>query len=152
MSSSGCKSPSASNLASATSTSVRRTSIGLLSRSGLLHRSSSRSSVAHWRCREAPDPASGLTLSRLPVRLHDHSHEVCPPPPPDRLFPTSPCVAVHRPPAVIEGGPQLAIRPSSEVTCQLAKEESGEVRRFLAQEWPAADRAIFGEDCDWTSR
>jgi len=26
------------------------------------------------------------------------------------------------------------------------------VRRFLAQEWPAADRAIFGEDCDWTSR
>ncbi len=26
------------------------------------------------------------------------------------------------------------------------------MRRFLAREWPAADRAIFGEDCDWTSR
>ena len=25
------------------------------------------------------------------------------------------------------------------------------MRRFLAREWPVADRAIFGEDCDWTS-
>src|SRR6266542_2933330 len=109
MSSSGCKSPSASNLASATSTSVRRTSIGLLSRSG--------------RCHGRP-------------ALHDHS-EVCPPP---------------RAGGPTEGGPQLARRPFGEVSYRLAKEETQQVRRFLAREWPAADRAIFGEDCDWTSR
>lgn len=51
----------------------------------------------------------------------------------------------------IEGGPQLARRPSGEVTYRLAKEETQQVRRFLVREWPAADRAIFGEDCDWTS-
>jgi ribosomal protein S18 acetylase RimI-like enzyme len=51
----------------------------------------------------------------------------------------------------IEGGPQLA-RHSGEVTYRLAKEETEQVRRFLVREWPAADRAIFGEDCDWTSR
>ena len=26
------------------------------------------------------------------------------------------------------------------------------MRRFLAREWPVADRAIFGENCDWTSQ
>jgi GNAT superfamily N-acetyltransferase len=62
------------------------------------------------------------------------------------------CREVVSSPAAIEGGPQLARRPSSEVTYQVAKEETREVRRFLAQEWPVADRAIFGEDCDWTSR
>lgn len=51
-----------------------------------------------------------------------------------------------------EGGPQLARRPFGEVSYRLAKEETQQVRRFLAREWPAADRAIFGEDCDWTSR
>ena len=54
--------------------------------------------------------------------------------------------------AVTEGGPQLARRPSGEVTYRLAKEETRDVRRFLAREWPAADRAIFGDDCDWTSQ
>jgi ribosomal protein S18 acetylase RimI-like enzyme len=52
----------------------------------------------------------------------------------------------------IEGGPQLARQPSGEVTYRLAKEETQQVRSFLVREWPAADRAIFGEDRDWTSR
>lgn len=66
------------------------------------------------------------------MRLHDHS--------------------VIDPPAVIEGGPQLARRPSGDVTYRVAKEETRDVRRFLAREWPAADREIFGDDRDWTSQ
>jgi GNAT superfamily N-acetyltransferase len=52
----------------------------------------------------------------------------------------------------IWGGPQLRSqqRPQA-VTYQVAKDETGEVRRFLAREWPAADRDIFGEGRDWTS-
>jgi GNAT superfamily N-acetyltransferase len=38
------------------------------------------------------------------------------------------------------------------VACQVAAAETAEVRRFLAREWPLADRRLFGEDLDWTSR
>jgi GNAT superfamily N-acetyltransferase len=38
------------------------------------------------------------------------------------------------------------------VACRVAATESPEVRRFLAREWPLADRRLFGEDLDWTSR
>jgi GNAT superfamily N-acetyltransferase len=41
---------------------------------------------------------------------------------------------------------------SNGIAYQVAKDESGDVRRFLSREWPAADRRIFGRDCDWTSR
>ncbi len=50
------------------------------------------------------------------------------------------------------GGSQLADQPSGKVDYRLAGEETREVRRFLAREWPIADQAIFGRDCDWTSR
>jgi GNAT superfamily N-acetyltransferase len=56
------------------------------------------------------------------------------------------------PTTLIEGGPKLARHPPSGVALRLGKEESGEVRRFLAREWPPVDRAIFGEGCDWTRR
>jgi GNAT superfamily N-acetyltransferase len=38
------------------------------------------------------------------------------------------------------------------VACRIAAAETPEVRRFLAREWPLADRRLFGEDLDWTSR
>ena len=38
------------------------------------------------------------------------------------------------------------------VACRVAAAETPEVRRFLAREWPLADRRLFGEDLDWTSR
>ena len=38
------------------------------------------------------------------------------------------------------------------VVCRAVEGESDEVRRFLASEWPAADRRIFGAALDWTSR
>jgi GNAT superfamily N-acetyltransferase len=38
------------------------------------------------------------------------------------------------------------------VACRVAATETQEVRRFLAREWPLADRRLFGEDLDWTSR
>jgi GNAT superfamily N-acetyltransferase len=38
------------------------------------------------------------------------------------------------------------------VACRVAAAEGPEVRRFLAREWPLADRRLFGEDLDWTSR
>jgi GNAT superfamily N-acetyltransferase len=38
------------------------------------------------------------------------------------------------------------------VTCRVAEAETAEVRRFLAREWPPADRRLFGEEVDWTSR
>jgi GNAT superfamily N-acetyltransferase len=41
---------------------------------------------------------------------------------------------------------------SNGIAYQVAKDESDDVRRFLSREWPAADRRIFGRDCDWTSR
>jgi GNAT superfamily N-acetyltransferase len=56
------------------------------------------------------------------------------------------------PTTVTEGGPQLAKQPPSGVAYGLGREESGELRRFLAREWPAVDRAIFGEDCNWSRR
>ncbi|HZD00809.1 MAG TPA: GNAT family N-acetyltransferase [Actinomycetes bacterium] len=41
-------------------------------------------------------------------------------------------------------------RPES-VAYSVASDETGEVRRFLAREWLLADRAIFGDDRDWTT-
>jgi len=38
------------------------------------------------------------------------------------------------------------------VACRVAATETPELRRFLAREWPLADRRLFGEDLDWTSR
>jgi GNAT superfamily N-acetyltransferase len=38
------------------------------------------------------------------------------------------------------------------VACRVAETETSAVRRFLAREWPLADRRLFGEDLDWTSR
>jgi len=38
------------------------------------------------------------------------------------------------------------------VACRVAATETPEVRHFLAREWPLADRRLFGEDLDWTSR
>jgi GNAT superfamily N-acetyltransferase len=38
------------------------------------------------------------------------------------------------------------------VHARVAAAETQEVRRFLAREWPLADRRLFGEDLDWTSR
>src|SRR5919198_177509 len=40
---------------------------------------------------------------------------------------------------------------SEMIAYRVARDETGEVRRFLAREWPPADRSIFGRDCDWTS-
>ena len=40
----------------------------------------------------------------------------------------------------------------AEVTCRAVGEQTEEVRDFLAREWPAADRAIFGREVAWTSR
>jgi len=54
--------------------------------------------------------------------------------------------------AAILGGSQLAGQSSDTVAYRLADDETREVRRFLAREWPRADRAIFGKDCDWTSQ
>jgi GNAT superfamily N-acetyltransferase len=36
--------------------------------------------------------------------------------------------------------------------CRVAEDESPEVREFLARQWPLADRRLFGDDLDWTSR
>jgi GNAT superfamily N-acetyltransferase len=36
--------------------------------------------------------------------------------------------------------------------CRALDTETPEVRRFMAREWPLADRRLFGEDLDWTSR
>jgi len=41
-------------------------------------------------------------------------------------------------------------RPEA-IAYNVVKDETGEVRRFLVREWPLADRAIFGDDCDWTT-
>jgi GNAT superfamily N-acetyltransferase len=38
------------------------------------------------------------------------------------------------------------------VACRVAATETPELRRFLAREWPLADRRLFGQDLDWTSR
>src|SRR5437867_9056178 len=38
------------------------------------------------------------------------------------------------------------------VACRVAAAATPEVRGFLAREWPLADRRLFGEDLDWTSR
>jgi GNAT superfamily N-acetyltransferase len=38
------------------------------------------------------------------------------------------------------------------VACRVVAAETPEARGFLAREWPLADRRLFGEDLDWTSR
>ena len=38
------------------------------------------------------------------------------------------------------------------VTCRVLDTEHPEVKEFLAREWPLADRRLFGEALDWTSR
>ena len=38
------------------------------------------------------------------------------------------------------------------VACRVVEDEHPEVREFLAREWPLADRRLFGEGLDWTSR
>jgi GNAT superfamily N-acetyltransferase len=40
----------------------------------------------------------------------------------------------------------------TEVACRVVVAETPEVRGFLAREWPLADRRLFGNDLDWTSR
>ena len=44
------------------------------------------------------------------------------------------------------------VRIQAGVACRVAATETQEVRRFLRREWPLADRRLFGEDLDWTSR
>jgi GNAT superfamily N-acetyltransferase len=47
----------------------------------------------------------------------------------------------------------VAGRPEpAAVVCRVAEAETAELRRFLAAEWPLADRRIFGGRPDWTSR
>ena len=38
------------------------------------------------------------------------------------------------------------------IACRVVEAEHPEVREFMAREWPAADRRLFGADLDWTSR
>jgi GNAT superfamily N-acetyltransferase len=38
------------------------------------------------------------------------------------------------------------------ISCRVVEAEHLEVREFMAREWPAADRRLFGADLDWTSR
>jgi GNAT superfamily N-acetyltransferase len=38
------------------------------------------------------------------------------------------------------------------VACRVVEAETLEVRRFLAREWPLADRRLFGGHLDWTTR
>jgi GNAT superfamily N-acetyltransferase len=59
------------------------------------------------------------------------------------------CSAAH-PPRRPGGSPLLGQR-SDQVAYHVGDDETGEVRRFLAREWPAADQRLFGHDCDWTS-
>jgi len=45
----------------------------------------------------------------------------------------------------------VVARRSQQVSYQVAKTESNEVRRFLATEWRRADQRLFGAAPDWTS-
>jgi GNAT superfamily N-acetyltransferase len=38
------------------------------------------------------------------------------------------------------------------IACRVVEVEHPELREFMAREWPAADRRLFGADLDWTSR
>jgi GNAT superfamily N-acetyltransferase len=40
----------------------------------------------------------------------------------------------------------------SAVACRVVDDEHPGIREFLAREWPLADRRLFGERPDWTSR
>ena len=41
---------------------------------------------------------------------------------------------------------------SEAIACRVVEAEHPELREFMAREWPAADRRLFGADLDWTSR
>jgi len=38
------------------------------------------------------------------------------------------------------------------IDCRVVEAEDPGIREFMAREWPAADRRLFGADLDWTSR
>src|SRR5215208_2974938 len=38
------------------------------------------------------------------------------------------------------------------IACRVVEADHPELRAFLAREWAAADRRLFGPDLDWTSR
>lgn len=38
------------------------------------------------------------------------------------------------------------------IACRVVEAEHPELREFMAREWAAADRRLFGADLDWTSR
>jgi GNAT superfamily N-acetyltransferase len=38
------------------------------------------------------------------------------------------------------------------VVCRVVEDEHPEIREFMAREWAAADRRLFGAGLDWTSR
>jgi len=38
------------------------------------------------------------------------------------------------------------------IDCRVVEAEHPGIREFMAREWPAADRRLFGADLDWTSR
>ena len=38
------------------------------------------------------------------------------------------------------------------IACRVVEAEHPEVREFLSREWPRAERHLFGQDLDWTSR
>jgi GNAT superfamily N-acetyltransferase len=76
----------------------------------------------------------GNSLRAPPVRRHDDSQTGAAP----------------------SGSREVQVRigrsSGAEVTCRAVGEQTEEVRDFLAREWPAADRAIFGREVAWTSR
>ena len=38
------------------------------------------------------------------------------------------------------------------IACRVVEAEHPEIREFMAREWPAADRRLFGTGLDWSSR
>ncbi|HEU4897694.1 MAG TPA: GNAT family N-acetyltransferase [Actinomycetota bacterium] len=38
------------------------------------------------------------------------------------------------------------------IACRVVEAEHPEIREFMAREWPAADRRLFGTGVDWSSR
>ena len=50
------------------------------------------------------------------------------------------------------GGPRRGAPGNQAVDCRVVEAEHPEIREFMAREWPAADRRLFGAGVDWTSR
>ena len=42
--------------------------------------------------------------------------------------------------------------PEELIDCRVVEAEDPGIREFMAREWAAADRRLFGADLDWTSR